>query len=102
MQGICGKGNGAGCYVLDFAEGHCEGTGKVGARGSNGGKAYPMLLQQCYRPMDGAALQRTLELLDRLSGAIRFYRLSCNMDPEAARVAYEAMSVFDGKDGGTE
>ena len=55
------------------------------------GEAYPMLLQQTYRPMDAAALAKTLTLLDRLAGCVRFWHLSCNMDPEAARVAYEAM-----------
>lgn len=55
------------------------------------GEAYPMLLQQAYRPRDAAALAKTLTLLDRLAGTVRFWRLSCNMDPEAARVAYEAM-----------
>ena len=55
------------------------------------GEAYPMLLQQAYRPRDAAALAKTLTLLDRLAGCVRFWRLGCNMDPEAARVAYEAM-----------
>ena len=55
------------------------------------GEAYPMLLQQAYRPRDAAALAKTLTLLDRLAGCVRFWRLGCNMDPEAARLAYEAM-----------
>ncbi len=38
------------------------------------GEAYPMLLQQTYRPMDAAALAKTLTLLDRLAGAVRFWR----------------------------
>ena len=54
-------------------------------------EAYPMLLQQAYRPRDAAALAKTLTLLDRLAGCVRFWRLCCNMDPEAARAAYEAM-----------
>lgn len=55
------------------------------------GEAYPMLLQQIYRPQDGAAMQRTLTLIDRLLGSVTFWRLGCNMDPEAAAVAYNAM-----------
>ncbi len=54
--------------------------------------AYPVLLQQTYRPMDPAALGRTLELLDALERSVRFYRLRCNMDPEAAAVAWRGMN----------
>lgn len=53
--------------------------------------AYPMLLQQAYRPMDAAALRKTLNLLDRLAPAIGLWRLGCTIDIEAARIAYEAM-----------
>ncbi len=52
---------------------------------------YPMLLQQVYRPASAAAMAKTLVLIDRLCAAVRLWRLGCNMDPEAARVAYEAM-----------
>ena len=55
------------------------------------GEAYPMLLQQVYRPMDRMAMNTTLTLIDRLSVSVNLWRLDCNMDPEAARVAYEAM-----------
>ena len=54
-------------------------------------EALPFLLQQVYRPGDREALVRTLDLIGRLSGSVRLYRLSCNMDPEAAVTAYEAM-----------
>jgi hypothetical protein len=53
--------------------------------------AYPMLLQQTYRPVSVTALKETLTLLDMLMQTVAFYRLSCNMEPEAARVSYEAM-----------
>ncbi len=54
-------------------------------------EAYPMLLQQVYRPLDGGAMKKTLNLIDALAGAVRLWRLDCNMEPEAARVAYDAM-----------
>lgn len=54
-------------------------------------EAYPMLLQQVYRPMDRMAMNTTLTLIDRLAVSVNLWRLDCNMDPEAARVAYEAM-----------
>ena len=54
-------------------------------------EAYPMLLQQVYRPSDAAALAKTLTLLDRLAASVPLWRLSCNMNSEAARLAYDAM-----------
>ena len=54
-------------------------------------EAYPEMLQQAYRPMDRDAMRKTLSLLDRLSGSVRFWRLFCNTDIEAAGIAYEAM-----------
>ena len=53
--------------------------------------AMPTLLQQSYRPSDPAALSRLLILLDRMTKKIGLYRLKCNMDPEAAQVAYDGM-----------
>ena len=50
-----------------------------------------MLLQQAYRPMDAAAMERTLGLIDRLAGAVRLFRLGCNMDIGAAKLSYETM-----------
>ena len=54
-------------------------------------EAFPMLLQQCYRPETGEGLIQTLELLDRLSRQVKLYRLGCNMEPEAAEVSYQGM-----------
>ena len=51
-------------------------------------EALPMLMQQSHRP---ANLAKYLELMDRITGQVRFYRLCCNMDPQAAHVAYEGM-----------
>ena len=54
-------------------------------------EAYPMLLQQVYRPADIAAMQKTLSLIDRLAASVSLWRLGCNMDIEAAKIAYETM-----------
>lgn len=51
-----------------------------------------MLLQQSNRPMNRQLMPKYMELLDKLSGSVNFYRLACNMDPEAAQISYEAMS----------
>lgn len=54
-------------------------------------EAYPMLLQQVYRPADADALARTLQLIDTMLRTVRLWRMGCNMDLEAARIAYDAM-----------
>ena len=54
-------------------------------------EAFPMLMQQVYRPADSAALAQTLDLISALADRVPLYRLGANMDPEAARVAYEGM-----------
>ena len=41
---------------------------------------------------EAARLPAYLELLDKLSRSVKFYRMSCNMDPEAAIMSYEEMS----------
>ncbi len=56
------------------------------------GEALPMLLQQSSRPLDSKQLSIYMDLLDKLSSRVPFYRLRCNMEPEAATVSYEAMS----------
>ena len=53
--------------------------------------AYPMLLQQIYRPASAAAMEKTLALLDMLTLRVDFWRLGCNMEIEAAQIAYNAM-----------
>ncbi len=55
--------------------------------------AYPMLMQQVYRPADPAALRKTLELVDKLAGAVKLYRLGCNMDISAAETSYNGMRL---------
>ena len=54
-------------------------------------QAYKMLLQQVYRPADSILMMRTLTLIDRLADTVKLYRLGCNMDISAAKVAYEGM-----------
>lgn len=54
-------------------------------------EALTMLLQQSHRPKTPAALALYLNLMDRLTQNLRFYRLKCNMNPEAAKVAHEGM-----------
>ena len=55
-------------------------------------EAIYMLLQQSNRPKQPALLPKYMELLDRLACGTAFYRLRCNMEPEAAQVAFATMS----------
>lgn len=54
--------------------------------------ALRMLFQQSNRPMRMEMMPKYMELIDTLASNVAFYRLACNMDPEAALVSYEAMS----------
>ena len=54
-------------------------------------EAYSTMLQQIYRPSDSAVMMKTVTLIERLLGVVDLWRLGCNMDPEAAEIAYQAM-----------
>lgn len=56
-------------------------------------EAFPRLLQQTYRPQSPVALMKTMELLDVVASNVPLYKLRCNMEPEASRVAYEGMNI---------
>ena len=71
------------CILTRSAENHIEQITRE--------QAYPMLIQQVYRPAEITLLQKTLSLTDRLSDSVRLYRLGCNMDISAAKIAYEGM-----------
>ena len=55
-------------------------------------EVLPMLMQQSNRPRRAHMMGKYLELIDGLAQNVAFYRLACNMNPEAAQVAYAAMS----------
>lgn len=55
-------------------------------------EALLMLMQQSSRPMERGKLPRYLDLLDCLARNVRFYRLTCNLEPEAAALAYRVMA----------
>ncbi|MCD8120093.1 MAG: hypothetical protein LUE29_11580 [Lachnospiraceae bacterium] len=56
-------------------------------------EAYSVFLQQIYHPYDPAAMAKTVEVMEKMMNRVGLYRLSCNMEPEAARVAYEGMNL---------
>ena len=53
---------------------------------------YPLIVQQTNRSLSADGMKQTLSLIDRMLNAVPVYRLGCNMDIEAARVAYEGMN----------
>ncbi|MDO5336560.1 MAG: hypothetical protein Q4E89_03725 [Eubacteriales bacterium] len=53
--------------------------------------AFPMLVQQSYRPSDAGDMRKILSLADRLGSNVRLYKLTCNMEQEAAWIAFEGM-----------
>ena len=54
-------------------------------------EAAPLLLQQSYRAADPLMMQKTMQLVKELGDCVRFYRLYCNMEPEAALVSRNGM-----------
>lgn len=50
-----------------------------------------MLIQQCHRPCNQEKLIKTIQLLNRMSRHIRFYKMKCNMDISAAEMSYRIM-----------
>ena len=55
-------------------------------------QALPMLFQQSQRPMQPRNLAKYMDLIDALASKVPVYRMQCNLDPQAAMVAYRGMS----------
>ena len=55
-------------------------------------EVLPVLIQQCYRPEDTVQLVKALELIRKLGSSLPLYRLECNMLPDAALTAYNALN----------
>lgn len=77
LAGICMLGRGEHNEIEPF-----KGAGAVHA-----------LLEQTIRPKNSAKMMSLLELVDKLFTEVPVWKMKCNMDPEAARVSYEAMSA---------
>jgi hypothetical protein len=54
-------------------------------------EAFPILIQQTYRPEDKDKYMSTINLLEKMSKQLNYYTLQCNMDIESAKVAYEGI-----------
>ena len=57
-------------------------------------EAVGRIMKQVYMPKDPVALANTLHLVDRLIDSCELWIIHCNMEPESAKVAYDA--IFEG------
>lgn len=57
--------------------------------------AINLLMKQIYMPFDVQTRLKTLELVSKIAEKVRFWKICCNMDIEAAQVAYN--TIFEGK-----
>lgn len=55
--------------------------------------AFPVLMRQAFISREPADMPKALELLGHLLGTAEFYALGCNMDLDAAKVAWEGMNA---------
>jgi len=51
-----------------------------------------MLLQQSNRPLNPSLMPKYLDLVDALANRVPLWYMTCNLDPQAAVTAWEAMS----------
>lgn len=51
-----------------------------------------ILRQQAHTPLDADLLVHSFDLIDAITKCVPLWQLQCNMEQEAARVSYEAMS----------
>jgi serine kinase of HPr protein (carbohydrate metabolism regulator) len=54
-------------------------------------EAIPALWLQAYRRVEAMDTEKILQLLGRIAEHVPLYRMGCNMDPEAADVAWKGM-----------
>lgn len=59
----------------------------------SGAEAIRSILEQTTRSKEPQRMFKMLELLDKLIAQVPVWEMYCNMDPQAARVSYEAMSA---------
>lgn len=54
-------------------------------------EAIDLIFNQVYMPKDPMAVMNTMQLIDRLLSCCNLWTIHCNMDPEAAEVAYKTI-----------
>lgn len=56
-------------------------------------EAYPLLLQQTYRPKDPVRLSKTLELVHYLA-ELPVFSLECTISAQAVKMAHRALTQY--------
>ena len=72
------------CFIERAEQNSCEPMTDV----SN---AINRIFNQVYMPKNPAAAAKTVELINRLMGSVKLWKIKCNMDPSAAQVAYNTI-----------
>ena len=54
-------------------------------------EAIDRIFNQVYMPKDPVAVMKTMELIDRLLSCCKLWKIHCNMEDEAAKIAYETI-----------
>ncbi len=54
-------------------------------------EGLPRIMNQVYMPKDPAALSATLKLINRLLDSVQLWEIRCNMELDAAKIAYSAL-----------
>ncbi len=60
--------------------------------------ALPMLLHESYRPLDEEKASRMEAMVTNLAQRIPLWQMECTKDPQAAQIAFAAMSAKHGRD----
>lgn len=60
-------------------------------------EAYPLLLQQTHRPKNAEKMKNVFALLDLMCKNLKIYKLRCNMNSDAATIAYQGMNTEEEK-----
>ncbi len=71
------------CSLAQDKDNHIEEVGRK--------EALSSVMKQIYMPSGRDEVSKWLPLVDELCSKVKFYQLGCNMDIDAARVAYEGM-----------
>ena len=61
----------------------------------NKADAVNLIFNQVYMPKDPIAVMNTMQLIDRLLSCCNLWKIHCNMEPQAAEIAYE--TIFNAK-----
>lgn len=61
--------------------------------------AVDLMFNQVYMPTDPQAAMCTMQLIDRLLSSCKLWKIKCNMDPQAAEVAYNTIFAEQHKKG---